>query len=94
MLFISCNIQHFTQQQSQLKLQLSMLQKRTFCHFRLANTANQARDLQDDIIKQMQARMPWKLEWSELLEHCEGCDPKRSWLQRNEMNCTSEAMKR
>jgi len=88
-LSICCNIQHPAQQQSQHKLQWSMLQRRTFHHFRLANTATWKCVLHDDIINQMRARAASKQKEHEPLGHCAACDPKRSLRQRNDEKRTS-----
>jgi len=82
-------MQHLTQQQSQGKLQWSMLRKRTFRHFQRANMANQQSAPHNDIIKQMKARAAWKQRECEPLGHCAACDPKRSLQPSNDEKRTS-----
>jgi len=76
---ISCNIQHLAQQQSQHKTQLSMFQKRTFPHFRWANTGNEDSNPHDNVIKSRQDTVAWRLNVSEHWEHCTAYDLKRSF---------------
>jgi len=82
-LSISGNMQHLAQQQSEYLLQWSMLQEKTFRHFRRADTANRQRGLPNDVIEQMKARAAWRQQESEPLGHCVACDPKRTLWQRN-----------
>jgi len=93
-LSISCNIQHLAQQQSQCKLQWSMLRKRTFDHFQLANMANKHSGPHNNIIKWTKATAAWKQKESETLRHCAACDPKWSLWPRNNEKRTSSAMER
>jgi len=68
-LSISCNIQHLTQQQSQGKLQWSMLQKRSFRNVQQANVANRQSGSHHDVIKRIKASAAWKQKESEHLGH-------------------------
>jgi len=91
---ISCNIQHLAQQQGQHKIQLSMLQKRTFCHIQRANTANQPSNPHDDAIKQMTANTALRQKGFEHWEHWAGYNPKGSVPWRKVGKGTFYAKKR
>jgi len=84
---ISSNIHYLVHQQSQHKIKWSMLQKRTFHHYRHANTANRQSTSHDDLIKRMTARGAWKLNGSEPLERCAACNRKRSlqWVKNEKL---------
>jgi len=90
----SCNIQHLTQQQSQLKIQWSILRKRTFHHFQQANTATWPSYTHDDVIKQIMARAAWRRKGSEHWEHCAAYRLQRSSVWRKDEKRTFWAMKR
>jgi hypothetical protein len=47
-----------------------MLQKRTFCHFRGADTANQQSDISKVVIKGMKARAACRQKESKHVGHC------------------------
>jgi len=91
---ISWNIQHLVHQQSQPKIQWSMLQKGTFYHCAQANTANRQSTPRDDVIERMKAWAAWKQNWSEPVERCAVCDLQRSWRQGNDEKLTSQATER
>jgi len=91
---ISCNIQHLAQQQSQHKLQWSIIRKRTFPHIQQAYTANRRSVPHHNVIKRRMARVAAKQKEFEPLGHCVVCDPKRSVWPRNNMKCAFQAMKR
>jgi len=55
----------------------SMLRKRTFLHFRWANTANRQSSPHVDIIKPIEARAPCRQKGSEHWEHCAAYDSKQ-----------------
>jgi len=91
---IFCNIQHLIHQQSQHKIQWSMLWKRTVRHYWQANTANRQSTLHDDVINWIKARAAWKRNGSEPLECCAACVPKRRLRRGAEEKLTSYATKR
>jgi len=91
---ISCNIQHFAQQQSQCKLQWSMLRNRSFRHIQQANMANRHSGQPNDMIKRMKARTVRKEKECKHLGYCAPCNPKGSLRSRNNEKRTSQAMKR
>ena len=102
---ISCNIRHLAQQHSQHKIQWSILWKRTFCHFRRANTANLRRNPHDNTIKWINARVPWRQKGSECWEHCAAYneqqethfvsnEKKQKWIKDNVDRETAVARKR
>jgi hypothetical protein len=93
-LSITCNIQHLAQQQSQCKLQYSMLQIRLFRKFRWENVANHQISPHKKFIKQMMPSAAWKQRESDPLGHCALYNPKRSLQPSNNEKCTAEAMKR
>jgi len=91
---ISGNIQRLVHQQSQQKIQWSMLRKGTFRHYRQANKPNQQSAPHDDVIKLIKERAAWKQNGLQPWERCAACDPQRS-LQRGKADkLTSYAMKR
>jgi len=47
-----------------------MFRKRTFCHFKQADTANQQSVQPNDIIKVMKAKAAWRQKESEPWGHC------------------------
>jgi len=56
---ISCNILHLVHQQSLYKIQRSKLWTRTLRNYWLLIPANRQRALHHDVIKRMEARVPW-----------------------------------
>ena len=90
---ISSNIEQLVQQQSQLRIQWSMLRKGTFHHDRQANTANRYSVQHDDVITQIKAQAACKRTGAEPLEHWAACDPKRSLRQGNYEKLTSQTTK-
>jgi hypothetical protein len=87
-------MQHLAQQQSQHKLQWSILGKRTFRHIWQASMANQHSGPHNVIIKRMEVRAALKKKESDPLGHWAAGEPKRSLQPRNEQKPTSSAMKR
>jgi len=81
---IFCNIQHLVHQHSQHRISWSMLPRRTFRHYWLANTANRQTSPHDEVSKWINTRVAWNQNGSEPLERCAACDSKRCLLQWNE----------
>jgi hypothetical protein len=85
---ISCIIEHLTQQQGQHKIEWSMLQKRTFRHFRHVNIADGPSNPYYAIIKRIKTRAAWRPEGSESWENCAAYHPKRSFWQTRDGKCS------
>jgi len=92
--FFFCNFQHLAQQQGQQKIQWSMLWKRTFRHFQLANMSNGRSIPHPDIMRRIKARVVWSQTGCEHWEHCTAYDPKRRLRRRHDGKRTFYARKR
>jgi len=70
-----------------------MLRKRTYCHFQLANTANQPSYPHDDVIEGMKARTAFRQHGSEISEQCTAHSRNRTCLRREDEKGSFWAMK-